>query len=118
MLNVYTILPLCINSCYSLQEERKSSSEWEPNSESAIQRLARAMGNCVQGPSSEYTIYIRTGDRKNAGTDANVRIVLHDEKGNASEEIVLDNFLRNDFERGALDQFDVSIKKSFLKASF
>ncbi|KAL8617085.1 hypothetical protein ACOMHN_014256 [Nucella lapillus] len=65
------------------------------------------MGNCCQGPPSEYTVYIRTGDRKNAGTDANVRIVLHDDKGHRSDEIVLDNFLRDDFERGALDKFDV-----------
>ncbi|XP_076446963.1 allene oxide synthase-lipoxygenase protein-like [Babylonia areolata] len=69
------------------------------------------MGNCCQGPPSEYTVYIRTGDRKNAGTDANVRIVLHDDKGHRSDQIVLDNFLRNDFERGALDQFEVPKNK-------
>lgn len=72
------------------------------------------MGNCMEGPSSEYIIHIRTGDRKNAGTDANVRIILHDEKGNCSDEITLDNFLRNDFERGATDKFEVP--KNKLKA--
>ncbi|KAK7096851.1 polyunsaturated fatty acid 5-lipoxygenase-like isoform X2 [Littorina saxatilis] len=74
------------------------------------------MGNnhCCQGPPSEYTVYIRTGDRKNAGTDADVRIILHDDKGHTSEEINLDNFLRNDFERGKLDQF--SVPKSKLKS--
>lgn len=68
------------------------------------------MGNCLSGPTSEYVIYVRTGDRKHAGTDANVRIVLHDDHGNCSEEITLDNFLKNDFERGALDQFEVPKK--------
>ena len=77
-------------------------SEWEREKQ-------QEMGNCCQGPPSEYSIYIRTGDRKNAGTDANVRIILHDDHGHSSEEITLDNFLRNDFERGALDQFEVRI---------
>ena len=67
------------------------------------------MGDGVKGPSSEYTVYVRTGDRLNAGTDANVKIRLHDEKGNVSDDICLDNFFSNDFERGAFDQFDVSI---------
>ena len=77
-------------------------SEWERE---------KAMGNCCQGPSSEYTIYVRTGDRGNAGTDANIRIILHDDHGHRTEEINLDNFLRNDFERGALDQFTVPKNK-------
>ena len=63
------------------------------------------MGNYLRAPTSDYIIYVRTGDRKNVGTDANISIILHDENGHCSDEIVLDNFLRNDFERGALDKF-------------
>ncbi|KAL5011283.1 hypothetical protein ScPMuIL_009834 [Solemya velum] len=53
----------------------------------------------------DFIVYVKTGDRKFAGTDANVRIRLHDESGNVTEEAKLDNFLRNDFERGQTDSF-------------
>ena len=56
-------------------------------------------------------IYVQTGDRRNAGTDANVRIKMHDEHGNSSEPITLDNYFRNDFERGCLDTFHIPIAK-------
>lgn len=69
------------------------------------------MGNCITGPSSEFVIYVRTGDRRNAGTDANVRIILHDANNHSSEKITLDNFFRNDFERGKMDQFRVPSKQ-------
>jgi arachidonate 5-lipoxygenase len=52
-------------------------------------------------------IYVQTGDRRNAGTDANVRVIMHDEDGNASSAITLDNYFKNDFERGCLDTFHV-----------
>ncbi|KAK6172841.1 hypothetical protein SNE40_016419 [Patella caerulea] len=60
---------------------------------------------------SDILIYVATGDKKNAGTDANVTIILHDEAGNFTEKIVLDKFLRNDFERGQNDMFKVSRSK-------
>ncbi|KAK6172842.1 hypothetical protein SNE40_016420 [Patella caerulea] len=60
---------------------------------------------------SDILIYVATGDKKNAGTDANVAIILHDEAGNFTEKIVLDRFLRNDFERGHHDMFKVSRSK-------
>nr|KAG5690903.1 hypothetical protein BaRGS_003394 [Batillaria attramentaria] len=50
-------------------------------------------------------VYVHTGDVKGAGTDANVTIVIHDAKGNKTSPIKLDNFFRNDFERGQLDVF-------------
>ena len=56
---------------------------------------------------TDYNIYVQTGDRRNAGTDANVRIKLHDADGNSSEPITLDNYFRNDFERGQLDKFRI-----------
>lgn len=60
---------------------------------------------------TDYTIYVQTGDRRNAGTDANVKIMMHDEDGNSSEPITLDNYFRNDFERGCLDTFHVPSTK-------
>ncbi|XP_041357698.1 allene oxide synthase-lipoxygenase protein-like [Gigantopelta aegis] len=69
------------------------------------------MGCCMSGPKSEFLIYVRTGDKKNAGTDANVFIILHDDQGNTTGQITLDNFLRNDFERGRMDTFPVPRSK-------
>ena len=64
------------------------------------------MGNCcaVEG-AIDHWIYVKTGDRKGAGTDANIKIILHDDKGQKSPEIALDCIWRNDFERGQTDTF-------------
>lgn len=52
-----------------------------------------------------YTVFVKTGDRPNAGTDANVYIVLHGENGVKSKEMKLDVLFHDDFERGNLDKF-------------
>ncbi|RUS85759.1 hypothetical protein EGW08_006473 [Elysia chlorotica] len=69
------------------------------------------MGCLFSKPSSDFMIYVQTGDRRNAGTDANVKLVMHDEQGNASGAITLDNYFKNDFERGCLDTFHVPAAK-------
>ncbi|XP_005095778.2 allene oxide synthase-lipoxygenase protein [Aplysia californica] len=69
------------------------------------------MGCVFTSPVTDYMIYVQTGDRRNAGTDANVKIIMHDEDGDASEPITLDNYFRNDFERGCLDTFHVPASK-------
>lgn len=56
---------------------------------------------------TDFVVSVHTGDRRNAGTDANVRIILYDEDGNSSDAINLDNYFRDDFERGRLDKFHV-----------
>lgn len=53
----------------------------------------------------QYTIYVKTGDKKFAGTDANVYIILCDSAGNRTKSFHLDKFFRDDFERGNLDDF-------------
>ena len=53
----------------------------------------------------QYTIYIKTGDVQFAGTDANVYIKLYDSEGNKTKYFHLDKILRDDFERGNLDDF-------------
>ena len=78
-----------------------------------IRKLYVKMGNCGGKQKSSFLIYVRTGDRKNAGTDANVRIVLYDIEGRHTEELVLDNFFRNDFEVGSLDTFPVKNLSGF-----
>lgn len=65
------------------------------------------MGNCFASQTNDYVIYVRTGDKKFAGTDANVRIKLHSDNGNVSDDIVLDESFRNEFESGAIDTFNV-----------
>lgn len=52
-----------------------------------------------------FTIIVKTGDRKGAGTDANVVIALYDEEGRRSNDLYLDSFLRDDFESGGRDRF-------------
>ncbi|XP_060063502.1 polyunsaturated fatty acid 5-lipoxygenase-like [Ylistrum balloti] len=55
-----------------------------------------------------YEISVKTGDKKNAGTDANVEICLHCDDGSKTATYNLDKFFRNDFERGQKDSFSVT----------
>ncbi|XP_030842351.1 arachidonate 5-lipoxygenase isoform X2 [Strongylocentrotus purpuratus] len=52
-----------------------------------------------------FTITVKTGDRKGAGTDANVVIALCDEEGRRSNDLYLDSLFRDDFESGGRDRF-------------
>ncbi|XP_076352211.1 allene oxide synthase-lipoxygenase protein-like isoform X1 [Tachypleus tridentatus] len=58
------------------------------------------MGGAVARITGEHIVYVRTGDRKGAGTDANVFMILHDEEGTKTPAMKLNSFLRNDHERG------------------
>ncbi|XP_060063355.1 allene oxide synthase-lipoxygenase protein-like [Ylistrum balloti] len=59
--------------------------------------------------STTHTVWVTTGDKKNAGTDANVSMRFHGGEGKASTDVItLDNFFRNDFERGQKDTFSVT----------
>lgn len=49
----------------------------------------------------QLIIHVTTGDRKRAGTDANIRMILYDEKGQATDTIKLGRAFRNDHERGS-----------------
>lgn len=59
----------------------------------------------------DYVFTVRTGDRKNAGTDANVKIILHGDGGCKTDKMKLHNTLKNDFERSQIDTF--TVKKQF-----
>ena len=54
---------------------------------------------------TDYVFHVRTGDRKRAGTDANIRIILHGRNGTKTDKMRLHNVFRNDFECGQLDDF-------------
>ncbi|KAJ8045756.1 Arachidonate 5-lipoxygenase [Holothuria leucospilota] len=60
-----------------------------------------------------HVVTVRTGDKKGAGTDANVKIVLYNEKGDKSEDFKLDARWRDDFERGREDPFFVQCDENF-----
>ncbi|XP_033743197.1 allene oxide synthase-lipoxygenase protein-like [Pecten maximus] len=60
--------------------------------------------------STTHTVWVTTGDKKNAGTDANVSVRFHSGDGSKTTDVIkLDNFFRNDFERGRKDTFSVSL---------
>ena len=59
----------------------------------------------------DYVFTVRTGDRKNAGTDANVKVILHGDGGRKTDKMKLRNILKNDFERSQIDNF--TVKKQF-----
>lgn len=52
-----------------------------------------------------YIVSVKTGDQLQAGTDADVFIVLHTESGGKTDPVNLDYYFRDDFERGQLDTF-------------
>ncbi|XP_067141773.1 allene oxide synthase-lipoxygenase protein-like [Centruroides vittatus] len=58
-------------------------------------------------------VHVRTGDRKGAGTDSNVYLLIKDKIGNRSEEFKLDHWWRNDLERGTTDSFDINVDINF-----
>lgn len=59
-------------------------------------------------PEITWFVMVKTSDEKNAGTDANVRIVLYGEKGK-TDDMVLDNKGDN-FEQGKIDTFKINTK--------
>ena len=52
-----------------------------------------------------FKISVKTGDRKGAGTDANVYIAMYDEEGQRSVDIDLDSFWTDDFQTGKTNRF-------------
>ncbi|KAK2188581.1 hypothetical protein NP493_128g05087 [Ridgeia piscesae] len=72
------------------------------------------MGNCcsVEG-AIDHWIYVKTGDRKGSGTDANVRAILYDNAGHESPVINLDCYFQNDYERGKTEVFQAPPLKDF-----
>ncbi|XP_046394318.1 polyunsaturated fatty acid 5-lipoxygenase-like [Ischnura elegans] len=49
---------------------------------------------------AQVEVFVTTGDRQGAGTDANVWLCIVDDLGNVTPDVLLDNLLQNDHERG------------------
>ncbi|KAG0693158.1 hypothetical protein GWK47_027623 [Chionoecetes opilio] len=54
-----------------------------------------------------YRLHVVTGDKRGAGTDANVYVILHDAYGRSSPPLSLNKVFRNDNERGSTTSVDV-----------
>jgi len=65
------------------------------------------MGITLSSKKVNYEIDVKTGDVKGGGTDANVYLALIDFAGNRSRDILLDAVLRDDFQKGAEDKFQI-----------
>ncbi|KAG7158596.1 polyunsaturated fatty acid lipoxygenase ALOX15B-like isoform X2 [Homarus americanus] len=58
---------------------------------------------------TRYRVHVITGDRRGAGTDANVSVVLHDIHGRTSLPISCNKTFSNDNERGSTTTVDVKV---------
>ncbi|XP_022248316.1 allene oxide synthase-lipoxygenase protein-like [Limulus polyphemus] len=61
----------------------------------------------------KYEVHVVTGDRSGAGTDANVWLVLHDDRGQKSSVVELNNFWKNDHERNTTGKYKVTAAGGF-----
>ena len=57
-------------------------------------------GKAMQANLVKYKVSVHTGDKRGAGTDANVFIILHGEKGDSGRRML--ESTGNNFERGML----------------
>ncbi|KAM6289832.1 lipoxygenase homology domain-containing protein 1 [Aegotheles albertisi] len=77
------------------------------DSENDGQSLA-TLGLEQKAKSTTYTVKVKTGDKKNAGTDANVFITLYGSKDDTgSVSLKASKINKNKFERGKVDEFTV-----------
>lgn len=77
------------------------------------------MGNtCTKGSrqgdtNTKMVVKVKTGDKKGAGTNANIKIALVNHEGSVSKEFPLNVFWRNDFNAGSLDDFKIKNVEGF-----
>jgi len=62
---------------------------------------------------TDFIINVYTGNKKQAGTNSAVRCILHCKDGEHSQLLNLDNILKDDFQRGACDEFAVPNDSTF-----
>ncbi|KAJ8030540.1 Arachidonate 5-lipoxygenase [Holothuria leucospilota] len=63
--------------------------------------------------STDIVVKVKTGDKRGAGTDANVKINLINEYGVISADFLPNVFWRDDFESGSIDDFEVKNLSDF-----
>ena len=76
------------------------------------------MGNLIpkialQLSRDRYVVHVHTGDRKSAGTDANVYVQLRDASGQVTPARLLDHWFFNDLERGTVCSYPVPAEATF-----
>jgi hypothetical protein len=64
-------------------------------------------GKAVGASLVKYRVSVRTGDKRGAGTDANVFIIIHGEKGDSGKRML--ESAGNNFERGRVDTFGIEL---------
>ncbi|XP_076352240.1 allene oxide synthase-lipoxygenase protein-like isoform X2 [Tachypleus tridentatus] len=61
----------------------------------------------------QFEVHVVTGDRRGAGTDANVWLVIHDDLGRKSPSVKLNKWWRNDHERDTESVYEVTVSERF-----
>ncbi|CAG0920014.1 unnamed protein product [Notodromas monacha] len=70
------------------------------------------------GAGARVLVRVRTGDRRYAGTDANVRVTLMDADGRCSRAKLLSHAFRNELERNQASEFHVRTPVGFGSVKF
>ncbi|CAM1304938.1 ALOX5 (predicted) [Pycnogonum litorale] len=63
------------------------------------------MGNVAAKFSGEHVVFVKTGNRKGAGTDANVWMIVYDDNGARMPPVKLSSIIMNDHERGDTNRY-------------
>ena len=95
-------------------KEEKSGKEWVFNCGRWLDKgeddgqITRDLAAVADGKAAgvrvvKYAVSVRTGDKRGAGTDANVYIILHGENGDSGKRALEGS--GNNFERGRVDTF-------------
>lgn len=74
--------------------------------------LTAALAPLLRG-TPDFSVVVHTGNKRFAGTDGSVSCILHCEDGEHSQVLKLSHTLADDFQRGAMDVFDVPKDDSF-----
>jgi hypothetical protein len=59
----------------------------------------------------EYTVIVKTGDVKHAGTDAKVHVILSGEERESAKIFLTPASKKDSFERGSVDTFTISSRE-------
>ena len=87
---------------------RRTSGDRMSGIKDAVREFLLRPGDAVLGrPRGRYRVHVHTGDRRGAGTDANVYVTLTDEYGRQTAPLAADTLFKNDNERNSVTSFDV-----------
>jgi hypothetical protein len=70
-----------------------------------VRELIPTSGAATSTQIVKYKILVHTGDKRGAGTDANVFVILHGDKGDSGKRVL--ESAGNNFERGRVDTFGI-----------